>query len=164
MIFFKICLILTFLLLVTNISEAHLEVINKVIGEYRIELGIIPETPMAGSSTEFSVALENATSGQRFPDAEAWIRISHGDSVIFSSPSFKAKGADSVKFSYSFQKGGDYEIRVRFTTEDGKNVEADFTFQVKYESVNLENIFFFAVIGSLIFGIAIGHFLKVKLH
>ena len=77
MIFFKICLILTFLLLVTNISEAHLEVINKVIGEYRIELGIIPETPMAGSSTEFSVALENATSGQRFPDAEAWIRISH---------------------------------------------------------------------------------------
>lgn len=80
---------------------------------YQFEIGQFPaEQPLSGKSTFFAIRFE-LENGNAVNNGEAWIRISKGDEILFSSSDFVTDDA-TIDFEYMFPDQGEYELTIRF--------------------------------------------------
>ena len=128
---YKISLSLLILVVVgvsASSTYAHLEGEAIEKDGYRIELGQVPQSAVAGENVTFSLSMENLE-GERISDIKAWVRLSLGDLILFSSTDFITdKG--TIDFSATFMEPGDHEMLTRVV--DIVNAkEVTVTFKVK---------------------------------
>ena len=154
----SVLLCLVFLITVIQPSSAHISAEGKSVGNYKIEFGTLPESPIIGENTIFSVSFENATSGLPILNQSFWLRLSSMDKVLFSSKDLFAGDKGPAFISYNFMEAGDYEAKVEFYSGD-EPLSVDFTFTVAGRpDFNYMYIVIFAA--GLIAGFFIRKFLK----
>lgn len=112
-------------------AQAHLDGEGIIDGEYKVELGQSSQDIKVGEDTSFSLAMESLL-GERVSEMNAWIRLSLGDSVVFSSTDMSTKDG-TIDFSFNFLEPGEYEIktRVRDASTEDQEANAVFTLEVK---------------------------------
>ena len=111
------------MLLLIPIASAHLEGgADKVVGDYLVDFGYSPGTPIAGDKMLIAINLVNNSEQTVITPESVWVRISNGNDVIFAGR-FHPE-AKHVTFSFSFPKPGNYTIDTRFV--HGSNPETSF--------------------------------------
>ncbi len=153
----KISTIIMILLAVSlvPIGFAHLDAgKDKVIDDYLIDFGYSPESPKATDRIEFAFNLINNTTKDIIEPASAWIRISSSKEVVFAGTVHSE--AKHVAFAYMFPYADDYDIKVRFKTDETVIVEADFEIKVgkapyKYVFVGVKSLIIILLISAIVF-------------
>jgi hypothetical protein len=117
-------------------SFAHLAAgEDKVIGEYKVDMGYDPEFISAGESFTLSFIIMNATTQEQLNPRKVWVRILKDDKVAFAATF--APEARTVMTVMSLPENGVYTIDVRFFGEGPQAiaiVEFPLTVQVKKAS------------------------------
>lgn len=123
-------IIFTILLLILSASPAVAHLNGEAIeeGGYRVELGRVPENLVVGENVAFSVSMENLE-GQRISSTKAWVRLSLGDSILFSSTDFITDDG-TIDFSATFMEPGEHEMLTR-VVDIVNSKEVTVTFKVR---------------------------------
>ena len=118
--------------LFTNPISAHGggESLEKVVGEYRIDIGYDPAIIEAARPSVFDFDLLFNETGERSEFSDIWVRIMKGKQTVFASGVHKPSFGNTTMM-YTFAEGGEYSIDVRFQNEGGKIAEASFPLTVQ---------------------------------
>ena len=118
--------------LFTNPILAHGggESLEKVVGEYKVDIGYDPATLEAGSRSSFDFDLILNETGERSEFSDIWLRIMKGKQTVFASGVHKPSFGNTTMV-YTFAEGGEYSLDVRFQNEGGKIAEASFPLTVQ---------------------------------
>lgn len=101
-------------------ASAHLEGEALYNNSYRVEVGHYPVDLLYEKETvNFSIQLETEE-GNPVPSSNAWIRISIGNDILFSSADLSTTDG-KVDFDFVFPEAGEYEMMIRLT--DNENNE-----------------------------------------
>ena len=135
LLFLTLFLVLSFLgtsFLFTNFALAHGggESLEKVVGEYRIDIGYDPAIIEAARPSFFDFDLLFNETGGRSEFSDIWVRIMKGKQTVFASGVHKPSFGNTTMV-YTFSEGGEYSIDVRFQNEGGKIAEASFPLTVQ---------------------------------
>lgn len=118
-----------FTLFLISLVSSHLENgEDKTINGYIADFGYSPEHLTTKETSFFSLNLVNETTQDAIDITSTWVRISKGDEIFFSGE-FEGKDGNS-NFNYKFDKGGNYQIDVRFINEDKTLVETNYDIKV----------------------------------
>ena len=131
-------LVLSFLgisFLFTNFALAHGggESLEKVVGEYRIDIGYDPAIIEAARPSVFDFDLLFNETGERSEFSDIWVRIMKGKQTVFASGVHKPSFGNTTMM-YTFAEGGEYDLNVRFKNEGEEIVEASFPLAVQSAS------------------------------
>ncbi len=99
------------LVFLPSAAFAHLDGEAVIDNGYRVELGKDREALVLQENTSFSLAIESLE-GERVRDSKAWVRLSLGDKVVFSSTDMQTSDG-TIDFSVSFLEAGEYELLAR---------------------------------------------------
>lgn len=133
---------------------------QKYVEGYLVQISNLPISPFAGEKVSMLVSFAN-TSGDLLRDIEAKIRINQNDNTIFES-NFTEARTGVMKFDYTFEKPGLYDVIVEFRfIGSGKVFTPDhFLFQARaseqYIPVHIAAIatamFLIGIVAGIIFG------------
>jgi hypothetical protein len=158
-------LLVTLLLLPVSAS-AHLDGEAIIDNGYRVELGQDRQSLALNENTSFSLAIESLE-GERVRESKAWVRLSLGDQVIFSSTDMQTTDG-TIDFSVTFLESGQYELLARVDDINAEQqASAEFVLEVPevQEEISQETkqpvssllaIFLSLSIFTLLVGIVIG--------
>ena len=121
--------------LFTNPILAHGmgESLEKVVGEYKVDIGYDPATLEAGSRSSFDFDLILNETGERSEFGYVWVRIVKGGQTVFAS-GIHRPSVGNTSMLYTFSEGGEYDLNVGFRNEDEKIVETLFPITVQSAS------------------------------
>jgi hypothetical protein len=121
--------------LFTNPILAHGggESLEKVVGEYKIDIGYDPAVLEGGSPAYFDFDLLLNQTGERAEFSDIWVRIMLGKQAVFASGIHKPSFGNTTMV-YTFPEGGEYELNVRFQNEGEEIVETLFPITVQSAS------------------------------
>jgi len=104
--------------------------IEKVVGNYLIDLGYDPEILESDNSIIFDFDLAINETGERADFTSIWIRIVREKQTLFASgihrPSF-----GNTTMLYTFPQSGEYELITRFQSEGDTIAETSFPLKVE---------------------------------
>ena len=108
-----------------SLASSHNAQQSVTVGSYTIEFSAEP-LPAVGQRSSMVVAVDDNQLEKRVSDLTAFLRLSHGGTVLYASDvSVDESGAAIV--TYAFQQPGDYALDVRV---DELNLSATFRFNV----------------------------------
>ena len=136
---------------------------ERVVGEYKIDIGYDVVTFRAGEVVVFDFDISNAESGESVPFDSIWVKIREENKVFFASGIGKTL-LGTTTMLYRFPQGGLYELDVRFQQEGETITQSSFPLTVEQTADNsgVDNklIVGVAVLISLLIGLGIGFLLK----
>jgi hypothetical protein len=104
--------------------------LEKIVGEYRLDIGYNPTILEAQDPSIFDFDLLFDETGERAAFTDMWVRIVQGRKTVFASGIHKPDFGNTTMV-YSFPEKGDYELTVRFQNEEEKIVEGSFLLEVQ---------------------------------
>jgi hypothetical protein len=136
--FFKlfIYILVVSLVILPELSQAHGAGASweKVVGEYKVDVGYNPTAIVSGASQRLDFNILNSGSGEQVSFANVWVRISQGEQTVFAS-GIKKPGFGTAGMVFTFPKQGDYILSVRFENSTQSIAEAEFPVSVAEGSV-----------------------------
>lgn len=135
------------------------ESLEKVVGDYVVDVGYDSFNPKAFESIRFDFQLLANGNKESVPFTDTWVRIMDGNNLLFAGwlakPTFGLTG-----MSYAFPKGGIYEITVRFQNDDTTVAETSFPFSVieKEQKSRFSKEVFLGLLIGLIVGVVAARF------
>ena len=104
--------------------------LEKVLGEYRLDIGYSPPIFEAQDPSIFDFDLLFDETNEQVVFSDIWVRIVKGKKTVFATGIHKPDFG-GVTMVYSFPEKGDYELTVRFQNEGEKIVEGSFPLEVQ---------------------------------
>ena len=104
--------------------------LEKVLGEYRVDIGYSPPILEARDPSIFDFDLLLDETSERAVFSGIWVRIVQGKKTVFATGIHKPDFGN-ITMVYSFPEKGDYELIVRFQNEGEKIVEGSFPIEVQ---------------------------------
>ncbi len=163
----KFIIIAVSLLFATNLVLAHGtgQSFEKPVGDYLVDIGIDAVTSYAGEQIRLDFNLWNKEKTESIDFSDVWVRIAPKDGfgIVFAGyldrPEFGLTG-----MTFTFPKGGDYQLTVRFN-KDGEKIAEDVSFDTTVDddpnAAGNGNLFAGLIIGVVVTG-TISFFLKRK--
>jgi hypothetical protein len=107
---------------------------EKVVGNYKIDLGYDPTVVLSGQPERLDFNIIDTKTGQSAPFTDVWVRISQDQDTVFAS------GIHRLTFGltgmiFEFPKSGDFNLNVRFENQDNTIVQADFPITVAGQDI-----------------------------
>lgn len=133
--------------------------LEKVIGDYHIDIGYEPPVLMGGDRVVFDFTLLQATASTSVPFDYVWVRLRANDQAVLSTGVHKAElGPTSLLLELAEETEGDLEVYVRYQKDDEKLTESEFVIPVlAYEDQDWWHEYAIAF-GILVFGVCMGVF------
>ncbi len=143
------------------------ESVEKVVGEYLIDIGYSLPELKAGAPVyfDFNILFNKTQENVAFTDI--WVQIAKSSETFFASGISKARFGGTT-MAYTFPTGGEYELKVRFQNEGETVEETSFPFQVAAGNAQLSKTslfspaLFLGVFGGLLIGFFLSIFVKKK--
>ncbi len=97
--------------------------IERVMGDYLIDIGYDPDPLRAGENSVFDFVLKGSADKKEIPFTHVWVRLERGEGIVLA---VGLKKADLGKTSllYNFPEAGEYQLTARFQDNDKTLVEA----------------------------------------
>lgn len=103
--------------------------LEKMVGEYKVDIGYDPPVLEAKDPIYFDFTLLSET-GERAEFSDIWVRVMKGKQTAFATGIHKPSFGNSTMI-YMFPEGGEYELKVRFQNEGEALAEASFPLAVE---------------------------------
>ena len=124
---FNLMLFILFIVLMPNVLS-HLDAgQDKVIDNYKVDLGYSPENPKTTDNVAIALTLFDTNQEVIEPDS-VWIRISSSKEVVFAGTLKPLNG--NVAFTYKFPSADNYDITARFNDDKETIVETNFSIEI----------------------------------
>jgi hypothetical protein len=128
----KILIIGAFLFAQTASAHSLGASLEKIEGEYKIDIGVSEMVIRAGETVRFGFELYSATDGSDIGYDEVWVLIrSKDDRTLFSGNINRPESGLLPTMSYVFPEKGSYEFTARYVMDNKKLVEATFEMTVE---------------------------------
>jgi hypothetical protein len=106
------------------------ESLEKIVGEYNVDIGYDPVMLEAASPSFFDFDLVTEETGERAEFTDIWVRIVESKQTIFATGVHKPS-LDNTTMVYTFPEGGEYEFKVRFQNDGEALAEASFPLTIE---------------------------------
>jgi hypothetical protein len=120
---------------------------DRIVGDYLIDFGFEPVTLSTSERSTLVFNLVNATSQEPIPFATAWVRISDSSEAVFAGTFASENG--NVPITFTFPRGGEYEITVTFGNGSQEITRTSFPIAVKNVAVPQTLLLLGGVLGGL---------------
>lgn len=105
--------------------------LEKIEGEYKIDIGVSEPTIRADETVRFNFELYSSEDDSAVDYSEVWILIRSGTQTLLSGNLNRPKNGLLPSLSYVFPKEGNYEFTVRYVRDNTKLVETTFDLAVE---------------------------------
>ncbi|MCP6719991.1 MAG: hypothetical protein KJI72_01515 [Patescibacteria group bacterium] len=129
------------------------ESLEKVVGEYLVDIGYDAFELRAKESVRFDFSLWTSDQSEEIPFTDIWLRISQNNKAVLAggiqNPRFGKAGV-----TYAFPEKGEYTLFVRFQNGDESLVETSFPLAVEEGNESASNTS--PVSKELLIGVGVG--------
>lgn len=114
------------------------ESLEKVVGEYLVDVGYDVLELRAGEPVRFDFTLWASDESEEVPFSDVWLRVSRGNTLVLAGGLHKPRFG-KTGITYIFPEEGEYTLFVRFQNGDESLVETSFPLTVEEGNESASN-------------------------
>ncbi|MEX0877507.1 MAG: hypothetical protein WDZ40_01430 [Candidatus Spechtbacterales bacterium] len=103
--------------------------LEKISGDYKIDIGYTPPVIEEGSSAALDFSLSRNDNGEEIEFTDIWVRIEKNQKTVFASGIHKPNFGRTL-LTYTFPEAGEYKLNVRYQNNSTKLAEEVFSLSV----------------------------------
>ncbi|OGZ44901.1 MAG: hypothetical protein A3C84_00870 [Candidatus Ryanbacteria bacterium RIFCSPHIGHO2_02_FULL_48_12] len=96
--------------------------IERVMGDYLVDIGYDPDPLRAGENSVFDFVLKSGVDKKEIPFTHVWVRLETGSGIVLAAGLKKAE-LGKTSLLYNFPVSGEYQLVARFQDGDKTLVE-----------------------------------------
>lgn len=134
--------------------------LEKVEGDYRVDVGLSEEDIVAGDTVRMSFELSDVKTENPVEFDAVWIRLAQGNKMMFIGTLNQDPFGLLQALSYNFAAAGDYDLTARYQKEGKKLTESTFNLKVSGGASSNNKSGVILGLGGLIVGFLASWFIK----